>query len=68
MALCCRLVLPDAKGRLSIIYCYLLPNSAFRLSSASIFESHSGASDVLRELFKIIQVPVVCQAKSQSFS
>jgi hypothetical protein len=54
-------------GRLSIISCRLLPDSAFRLIPASAFESHSGASDVLRELFKTIQVSVACQAFSQSF-
>jgi hypothetical protein len=68
MALCFRLVLPDADGRLSIISCYLLPTSELTLSSASAFESHSGASDVLRELFKNIEVSMACQAELQSFS
>src|ERR1035441_6229577 len=39
------------------------PSSAFCLSSASTFEGHSEASDVLRELFKVIQVPAACQAE-----
>jgi hypothetical protein len=34
----------------------------------SAFESHSVASDVLRELSKIIEVSAVCQAQLQSFS
>jgi len=56
------------EGRLSIISCRLEPNSTFRSSSASAFEGHSEASDVLRELFKVIQNHVACQEKLQSFS
>jgi hypothetical protein len=37
------------------------------MSSASTFEGHSEASDVLRELFKIIQVLLACQVEWQSF-
>ena len=39
-------------GRPSIIFCRLGPNSVFRWSSASAFESHSEASDVFARTFQ----------------
>jgi len=38
------------------------------ISSCQTFEGHSEASDVLRELFKSIEVCGLCQAQNQFFS
>jgi hypothetical protein len=72
MALCFRLVLAVAPhcelwGPTLDYFLPPQPNSAFRWNSASTFEGHSEASDVLRELFKVIQILRACQGKRRSF-
>jgi hypothetical protein len=48
---------------------FLLPSQTHLVVIFSLaFESHSAASDVLRELFKTTEIPMACQPLWQSFS
>src|SRR5258708_1688317 len=60
------LLVPE--GRLSISLSLPGSNPLLIWASTQTFEGHSVASDVLRELFKTIEVKVDCQANMRFFS
>jgi len=70
MALCLSsvgLLLPHVPKACSRLPPSFLSNPVSCLGLTRLFEGHSAASDVLRELFKTIQPGIACQAELVSF-